>query len=182
MQKALIILANGFEEIEAIATIDILRRSGVNVTIAGLDSVQIASARLVKIFTDKILTSNDLNYDALILPGGANGAKNLAASALVKQIINKMFNEKKLIAAICASPAEVLAPTGILNNKSATGYPGDEALFNKSTKVKTDKVVIDGNIITSQGPGTAADFSFAIVNYLVGKEISDKVKKAMLFV
>ncbi|MBF0478079.1 MAG: DJ-1/PfpI family protein [Candidatus Omnitrophica bacterium] len=180
-KNALIILADGFEEIEGITPIDILRRAGITVTVAGLGKQEINSARSVKILTDKVLDETDAYYDALILPGGGLGAENLAASPLVAQIIKKMFTDKKLITAICASPAGVLAPTGVLDGKSATGYPGDEHLFGKSTHVKSAAVVTDGNVITSQGPGTAAEYSFAIVEYLAGKNIGDKVKKAMLF-
>ena len=180
-KKALLILALGFEEIEAIACIDILRRADLQVTLAGLNGTRVESSRGVTITSDKRLNEVNDDFDACILPGGMPGAKNLSESQKVTSILNKMNQEKKLIAAICASPAIILAPLGIIDNKTATCYPGMQNNFNSSTTYKKDKVVIDENIITSRGPGTALDFALKIVEYLEGKAISEKVKKDIIY-
>lgn len=179
-KKALIILAEGFEEIEATAPIDLLRRAEVEVTVAGLGVLKVKSARNVMIVADKTLNETQADFDALILPGGGEGAKNLAASEKVKSLIKEMNQKEKLVAAICASPAVVLMPTGILKNKSATCYPGMEKNFDSSTEFKEESVVVDGNIITSRGPGTALLFALAIVEKLCGREVSEKLKKDTL--
>jgi 4-methyl-5(b-hydroxyethyl)-thiazole monophosphate biosynthesis len=179
-KKAIIILADGFEEIEAVTVIDILRRAGIDITVAGLGNINVKGSRGLNVVADKKLDELDIDYDACIFPGGMPGATNLASSGKVKTLIQKMNSTNKLVAAICASPAVVLAPTGILKNKSATCYPGMEQNFGSDVKYKDNNVVVDGNIITSRGPATALLFSLAIVEKLVGKEIADRVKKAVL--
>lgn len=180
MPKALVILAQGFEETEAVTVVDILRRSGTEVTIAGLSDLRVQGSRGVVILAEKKLDRIKLNFDALILPGGGLGAKNLKNSKKVASIIKTMHRQNKIIAAICAAPAIVLAPTGILNHRSATGYPGMEKYFNKTTKFKIAPVVIDKNIVTSRGPATAAAFALAIVEKLSGKTIAKRIKKDIL--
>lgn len=180
-KKALIILAEGFEEIEAIAPIDILRRAGVEVCIASLNPEQllVKSSQGVQIQTETSLDKLSADFDACILPGGP-GTKLLSESDLVKSLISVMFKENKIIAAICAAPALVLAPTGILDGKNATCYPDMEKNFNPDTTFCGDKVVVDGNIITSRGPGTALAFSLAITEELVGKNTADTLKEKTL--
>lgn len=180
-KKALIILAQGFEEIEAVTCIDILRRGNIEVTAAGLGDIKIKASRGTNILADKKLDEVNADFDACILPGGMPGAKNLFESQKVTSILNKMNEEKKLIAAICAAPAVVLAPLGILNDKTATCFPGMEDGFNSSTICKKDNVVVDGNIITSRGAATALDFALKIVEYLEGKEICEKIKESILY-
>ncbi len=181
-KKAMILLAEGFEEIEAVTSIDILRRAGIKVTITGIADLIVAGSRQLKIKADKKISEIESDYDAVILPGGMPGAENLANSNLVTALLKQLNNQKKIIAAICASPALVLAPLGILDNKIATGYPGTEKDFSNSTTYKKQEVVVDKNIITSQGPATALKFSLTIVEKLAGKEISDKVAKAALLI
>lgn len=176
----IIILAEGFEEIEAVTVIDMLRRAGIEVTVAGLDNINVRGSGGLNIVADKRLDETGTDYDACIFPGGMPGAANLAGSKKVKTLIQKINSAKKLVAAICASPALVLAPTGILKNRSATCYPGMQENFGSDVKYKDEDVVIDGNIITSRGPATALAFSLAIVEKLAGKETADKIKKATL--
>ncbi|MFO8052879.1 MAG: DJ-1/PfpI family protein, partial [Candidatus Omnitrophota bacterium] len=126
------------------------------------------------------LDETSFESDACILPGGMPGAENLAKSESVKKLLLCLNNQEKTIAAICASPAVVLAPLGILDNKTATCYPGMEKSFSNSTIYKNQKVVIDKNIITSQGPATALKFALEIVEQLAGKEIANKVARATL--
>ena len=179
-KTALVILAEGFEEVEAIAPIDFLRRAGVRVTIAGVMDLQIKSSRNISVRADVLLKDIQDLPDAVILPGGLPGATNLAKSEEVAKLVKKMNAAGKLVAAICAAPALVLAPLGILDGKKATCYPGCEADFSSKTIHSKESVVEDGNIITSQGPGTAFAFAFAIAVRLVGKDMADNVRGKML--
>jgi len=181
-KKVVVILADGFEEIEAVTIINTLRRAGIKVTVCGLDADLVKGSRDITISTDKLLEKSDLTseYDACVLPGGMPGAEKLAGSDIVKELLTKMHAQGKVIAAICASPALVLSSTGILNNKSATCFPGMRGDFSSSTTYKEDNVVIDGNIITSKGPATAMEFSLSIVETLCGKDIACKAGKSLL--
>jgi len=179
-KRAIVILAEGFEEIEAVTPIDIMRRAGIEVTVAGLAGYEVKASRSVKIICDKKLSEAGDDFDACVFPGGLPGAENLAASKEVSALIEKMNHAQKIIAAICASPAVVLAPSGILDGKVATCYPGTEDNLKDKADYRQDNVVIDGNIITSRGPATALLFSLAIVEQLVGKEVAEKVSKATL--
>lgn len=181
MQKrALIILADGFEEIEAITVIDILRRAGIEVITAGINNIKVQGSHGITVIADKKLAGIKGDFDACALPGGMPGAANLASSENVNSLIKQMHKNGKIIAAICASPAIVLAPLGILQNKTAVCYPGMQENFSRETIYKEEAVVIDGNIITSRGPATALLFALAIVEKLSGKETSEKIKKAVL--
>jgi len=179
-KKAIVILAPGFEEIEAVTVIDILRRAEVDVTVAGVSDRTVRASRLTTIVADITLEEAETYYDALILPGGMPGASNLAASEKVIALIKHINGYGHIIAAICASPAIVLAPTGILNGKQATCYPGMQDKFDDSTIYSEEPVVSDGNIITSRGPATALPFALKIVAHLVDRETSEKVRKALL--
>lgn len=179
-KTAIVLLAEGFEEIEAVTVIDTLRRAGIRVTTAGIGSRKIKGSRDISIEADKTLEEAGDAFDAVILPGGMPGAANLSRSKNTSALIKKHFDQGKLIAAICAAPSVVLAPLGILKGRSVTGYPGMTEPFGKETAYKEDKVVIDGNIITSRGPATALAFALAIAEILAGKETSEKLKKAML--
>jgi 4-methyl-5(b-hydroxyethyl)-thiazole monophosphate biosynthesis len=179
-KKAVILLATGFEEIEAVTVIDILRRAGIEIIIAGLDETSVTGSHGITVSADKKLSDLKVDFDAVILPGGMPGAMHLNNSIEANDFIKTMFAKGVLIAAICAAPAVVLAPLGILDNKDATCYPGDQVDFGESTKHKDKAVVVDGNIITSQGPGTSMEFAFAIVEKLIGSETVKKLKKHAL--
>ncbi len=179
-KRALVILAQGFEEIEAITIIDILRRAGIDVTVSGLNAIEIKGSHGITLIADEKLDTIKEDFQACILPGGLAGAKNLASSEKVNLMIKQMHKNGKIIAAICASPAIVLAPAGILKNKTATCYPGMQDSFGKETIFKEAAVVIDGNIITSRGPATALLFALSIVEILCGKEARDKLKRDTL--
>lgn len=179
-KKALIILADGFEETEAIMTVDILRRANIEVTLAGLTAMTVKSSHSITLVAETLLKDTTDDFDAIILPGGSRGAENLHQSELVNALIKKMRAEGKLIAAICAAPAIVLAPTGILDNRSATCFPSMEDNFNPSTKFKAERVVIDDAIITSRAAGTTGEFALAIVENLAGKNIAQKIKADIL--
>jgi 4-methyl-5(b-hydroxyethyl)-thiazole monophosphate biosynthesis len=179
--KALIILAPGFEEMEAVISIDMLRRASVDVAIACLDDrFLISGSRNIQIQAEASLDSVDYIPDALILPGGMPGAKNLAQSDKVIELIQKTNRQNKIIAAICASPAHALVKAKILENKKVTCYPGCEDMFESGTEYTGQDVVADGNIITASGPGTAFLFALVIIEKLCGKSIADKVKSNAL--
>jgi len=180
-KTALIILAEGFEEIEAVTPADILRRAGIEVTIAGLKKKSVKGAHGITIETDILFTEYKTLPDVVIFPGGMPGAENLAASLEVKELILKMNDEKKLIAAICASPAILLAPTGILNGRQATCFTGFEKIFSSDVKFINEKTVKSDNIITSRGAGTAADFGLKIVETLITKPAAEAIAQQMLY-
>jgi len=181
-KKTIIVLAEGFEEIEAITPIDILRRVGVDVIVVGLNEISVKGAHDVIINADARLDDIDFIPDAVIFPGGALGAKNLARSGKLKELILAMNKEERLIAAICASPALLLAPLGILDGKRATCYPSMEEEFSETVHLAEEQVVQDKNIITSKGPGTSAMFAFVVAENLVGSEKVESARKAMLFI
>ncbi len=180
VKKTIILLATGFEEIEAVTVIDILRRAGIEVTIAGVDGSSVTGSHGITISADKRLSDLKPDFDAVIIPGGMPGALHLHNSNEVNDFIKEMYAKNVLIAAICAAPAVVLAPLGILDNKTATCYPGDQVDFGKSTKYKNKPVVVDENIITSQGPGTAMEFAFSIVEKIIGKDAVKKLRERAL--
>ncbi len=181
-KKALVVLAEGFEEIEAVTPIDILRRAGVSVTVAGVGKTRITGSRgLIPIECETTIEDADDLYDAIVLPGGMPGAKNLFESKIVQALTTTLAKSNKIVAAICATPAVLLAPLGILNNKKATCYPSMEEHFHASTSHSSDAVVVDRNIITSQGPATAFAFSLAIVEALYGIEKRNDVAHALLY-
>ena len=180
-KKAIVILAKGFEEIEAVTCIDILRRAGIAVTVAGLDKQEIEGAHGLLIRTDKRLDAAGDDFDACVLPGGMPGAANLASSHKLQELLKAFDKKKKIIAAICAAPAVVLAPAGILADKSATCFPGMEDAFGPETAHKEENVVIDDNIITSRGPATALPFALAVAEKLVGPATKEQLRKATLF-
>jgi DJ-1 family protein len=119
--------------------------------------------------------------DALVLPGGARGVNNLSRSKIVKDLINRAYKNGKIIAAICAAPSAILAPMNILKGKEATCYPSDASILKDKAKYVDKSVVVDGNIITSKGPGTAFDFALKLVEILAGKSVKENVRKKTLY-
>jgi len=177
--KTLLFLANGFEEIEALTVVDILRRAKVDIsTCSIMDENMVKGSHDIMVIADVNIDDIDENsYDVFILPGGMPGAKNLKEDKRVLNIISNAFEKDKLIAAICAAPI-VLEEAGILKGKKATSYPG-YLNENGDYDFSEDIVVIDGNVITSRGPATAAFFAFAILEKL-GIE-TKSLKESMLF-
>lgn len=179
-KKAVLLLAEGFEELEALAPVDVLRRAGAEVTIAGVGGQNLKSAHGVTVAADVLVENLSGEYDLVVLPGGMPGSKNLGESAAAKALTEKMLASGKLVASICAAPVLALAKWGILDNRNATCYPGMESMFPATVKFSPERVVIDGAITTSRGPGTATDFALAIAAQLMGKEAADQVAKDML--
>ncbi len=179
--RVLVPLAQGCEELEAITIIDLLRRAGIEVISAGLDSENITASRGVKLIPDMDLESALKNdYDMIILPGGLPGADHLDNDEHLKSAIKKMANDDKYIAAICAAP-KVLLNAGVLVGKTVTCYPGflDDAGLSDIT-LSEEAVVRDGKIITSRGPGTAIDFALELIEVLSGKETRNVVETALM--
>ena len=182
-KKVLVILADGFEEVEALAPIDILRRSGATVTVAGLKPEKgnlVRGAHDVWVRCDvELLDVREDRFDAIVLPGGMPGALNLHKSEVVNSIVLDTYKRGDLVCAICASPAFVLAPTGILDGRKCTCYPGCEEKYSH-LGFCGERVVRDGNVITGAGPGTALEFGILISEALFGKEVSSKIHSDMI--
>jgi 4-methyl-5(b-hydroxyethyl)-thiazole monophosphate biosynthesis len=179
MPKVVLVLADGFEEVEAMSIIDVLRRAELDTVIAGLHDGPIISTRKVKVLPDMVIDMVKVDdFDMIVLPGGQPGADNMHADERVIQLIKKFAQQNKLIGAICAAPI-VLAKAGVLQGKHVTSFPSYRDRF-ESSLYEEKTVVEDGNILTSRGPGTALAFALAIVERLVGKEKAQKIKAAML--
>jgi 4-methyl-5(b-hydroxyethyl)-thiazole monophosphate biosynthesis len=179
-KKVLIAAADGIEELEAITIIDCLRRAGADLTIASVQEREITTSRKVKITADCLITDGKGEiYDLIVLPGGMPGAEHLRDSKELAEMLKNQKNAGRLYAAICASPAVVLEHHGLLTDKKATCYPAmADKLKNK--QAINQRVVVDGNCITSQGPGTALEFSLKLVELLFGSQKSGELAKAML--
>jgi 4-methyl-5(b-hydroxyethyl)-thiazole monophosphate biosynthesis len=181
--RALVFLAEGFEEVEAVTPVDFLRRAGIEVTTAAVGKDKaVTGARGIPVAADTVADDlAGLPYDAVVLPGGMPGAKNLAASGIVDTVIREAAAKGKLIAAICAAPVIVLAPKGVLAGKEFTCFPGMEQEVSGAAW-REDDVVVDGNLITSRGAGTAALFALAIIEYLTDEETAVKIGKSTLVI
>ena len=183
-KKAIVLMADGFEEVEAITPIDYLRRAGIEVSAVSIsDSLTVTGKWTgIKLTVDAKLSEiagKTGAYDAVILPGGMQGAANLAACAEAGTLIKEMAAGGKLIAAICASPALVLSALGIIKGKNFTCYPGMEEKVTDA-KWSGDRVVTDGNIITSRGAGTAGEWAVAIIKKLTDKTTAEKIAQTVL--
>lgn len=178
--RVLVVLADGFEEVEALAPADVLRRAGATVIFAGLNDTFAVSSHNVKVAVDIHISQADLDgYDAIVLPGGMPGAVNLAASAEVSKRILNHYSIGKIVAAICASPAVVLGPLGILDNHKAVCYPGMENRY-PDAKFGQQRVLRDGNVITARGAGCSLEFGLEIAKALFGEETASKVASSMV--
>ena len=175
MKTALILFAEGSEELEAITVVNILRRAGVAVTLAGLNAGALRGSRGVMIMPDTTLDDALAHsYDIVVLPGGQPGTNHLKADARVLKLVQQMAQQEKYVAAICAAPS-VLAAAGLLDGRKATSYPTALDSFPK-VDLQTDAVVEDGKLITSRGPGTAMDFALVLVERLSGKAKRQEVE------
>ena len=179
MAQVLIPLAVGFEEIEAVTLIDILRRAHIDVTIAGLDREQVCGAHGITVEADMLLDDVELSvFDMIVLPGGLPGAEHLAKSEKVQKILQYFDGDNKRIGAICAAPW-ALATAGVLKEKY-TCYPSFEKTIGKEGYISNSNVVYDHNIMTSRGPSTAMEFALAIVKELSGEEIYLSLREGLL--
>lgn len=177
-KNVLVVIADGIEELEAVTIIDVLRRANVGVRVSSIEDREVTGANDVKIVADSVFRDEAVeDYDGIILPGGTEGAKCFAAYGPLTDALTNFAKQNNLVAAICASPGMVLAGLGILANKKATGYPSFKQHI---PNYVNDPVVVDGNIVTSQGPGTALPFALKLAEILMGKKTADEVKAGML--
>lgn len=181
MVKAAVLFAPGFEEIEGLTVVDLLRRANIETMMVGVEEKEITAAHDVTIKTDLTLDQLRISeFDALILPGGSPGFLHLQENKTVLSMIRNAFDEKKIVAAICASPS-VLAKAGILTNKKATIYPGMEEEIKKGGgTVVDDLVVVDDTIVTSKGPATTMLFALKLIEILKDKQTSTDVENKVL--
>lgn len=178
MKKVLVMLAEGFEEIEAISVVDVLRRGNIVCDMCSIDKESVMGAHNILIKSDCYIDDiNALEYDAIVLPGGLPGATNLKDKRVAK--FAKELNENgKIVAAICAAP-ETLEVFGILKGKKCTSYPGFITNRDEVTYIE-DVVVVDGNIITSRGPATSISFALTIMKELGYEKEAEEIKEGMM--
>lgn len=181
MKNVAVFLATGFEEIEALTVVDLLRRSGINTKMVSItDDLLVYGAHDIKVLADCIMEQIDFDsIHMIVLPGGMPGTTNLEQCELLLNQLERFFDEGKFISAICAAP-KILGRKGMLVGKKACCYPGMEEYLQKAIVTKNE-VEIDGNIITSRGMGCAIAFSLAIITVLLGKEKASIIKEAIVF-
>lgn len=180
MATVLVPLAQGVEELEAVTIIDLLRRAGIEVVTAGLDAAPVKGSRGTVLLPDTTLDrAIEREYDMLVLPGGQPGVTHLEQDTRLITLVRKMARDKRFTAAICAAP-KVLARAGVLDGKRATSFPGalDPAQW-PNLRLEHGAVVIDGQVITSRGPGTAMDFALELIEQLAGKEKRGQVEAGL---
>lgn len=181
MARVLVPLAQGCEELEAVTIIDLLRRAGIEVVVAGLVPGIVKASRGTQLVPDTTLdTALHEEYDMVVLPGGMPGAQHLKDDTRIIALMQKMAATGRYTAAICAAPT-VLAAAGVLSGKTATAYPGFLEKMNlPDVTLSTDAVVRDGRVITSRGPGTAMDFALSLVEILSGLDTRRQIESALV--
>ncbi len=180
MAKVCVHLATGFEELEAITILDVLRRADIKVLMVSMTKeMNVTSVHGLTVLANILFEDVDYeNIDMIVLPGGMPGSTNLAAHEGLKQRIGQFANQGKYLAAICAAPI-VYGQMGLLKGKAALCYPGYEKYLD-GAEISTERVVQTQNFITSKGPGTSLEFSFKLVEILKDKDTSEKIRQAML--
>ena len=178
--KAIVFLADGFEECEALIVVDILRRAGVETIMASImGRLDIDSSRHIIVKADALIEEIDFSdADIIVLPGGRLGTENMSACELVRKQCRE-FTTEKIVAAICAAPS-ILASLGLLDGKKATCHPDFEAQM-VGAVLTYDSVTVDGNIVTGQGLGAAFDFAFELVRKLVGDESVRQIRESICY-
>lgn len=179
MKKVALMLAEGFEEIEALTVVDILRRGDINCLMISLKEKFVTGSHGIKVEADEILSDDIKEFDMIILPGGMPGSANLRDSEKLEKIVKEMYFNDKKIAAICAAPI-ALERYGIIKGKNITSYP-NSLINEKEVNYKEDKVVVDKNIITSRGPATAMDFGYELLRQLGEVDKAEKLEIGMLY-
>ena len=172
-------LADGFEEIEALACVDILRRAGIEIKTAGVTGKTVAGAHGINVEADILVSECAETAEMLILPGGSVGTDNLAASPEVAALVTDAANRNAYVAAICAAPT-VLGKLGLLEGRRAVCYPGLEGKLTGALS-SSERVCIDGNFITSRGPGTTAEFALTLLEILKDRQTADALREGMLW-
>ena len=180
MKRVLVPLAPGFEEIEAITVIDVLRRAGAEVVVAGTQAGIIKGAHGLQVTPDRELSGVKQDpFDMIVLPGGGEGVENLRKDPRVLALVKEFISKEKPVAAICAAPS-ILSEAGLLRGRQATSYPSYKEAVAAGSVYSEERVVTDGKLVTSRGPGTAMEFALKLVEMLEGKEKVSELKAAML--
>lgn len=181
MAKVFIFLAEGFEEIEALTVVDLLRRATIEITMVSVTgSLEVKGAHNIKVMSDTLFEdAYFVDADLLVLPGGMLGTAYLMEHEGLDYLLKEFHSQNKNIAAICAAPS-VLGSKGFLEGKRATCYPGFESKLTGSIVVNQD-VVEDGNVITSKGLGTAIDFSLSIINKLIDNSTAKRIADSIMY-
>jgi len=179
--KVLIPVGTGTEEMEAVIVIDVLRRAGADVVVASVeDSLQVTCSRGVKLTADAMIDdAAKYQYDLIAMPGGMPGAERLRDSAVLEALVKDQKEGGRLLAAICATPAVFLEAKGMLAGQKATCHPGFSSKLSDQSAVES-RVVVDGKLTTSRGPGTAFEFALSLVNQLYGREKMESVAGPMV--
>ena len=177
MTRCLVVLADGFEEIEAVTVIDVLRRAELQVVVAGLDAERVRGSHDIVVVCDaKLDDVRAENFDALVLPGGMPGSATLRDDVRVQALIRRFVTEGKHLAAICAAPI-ALEVAGVLAGRRATSYPGFELA---SAQYVEDRVVTDGRVTTSRGAGTALEFALELLRLFRGEECAEALARSVV--
>lgn len=180
MTRALVPIAEGSEEMEAVIAIDVMRRAKWEVTVAGVKPGPVTMSRKVRIVPDAVWADIDpMSFDILVIPGGSGGVANLRKDARVLKAVRDMHAAGKLVCAVCAGPL-VLQDAGVLDGRRATCHPDVASQLTKAKHVD-EEVVVDGDVITSQGAGTTFAFALAIVAKTRGPEVADLVARGMVW-
>ena len=181
MKTSYVFLADGFEEVEALTSVDVMRRAGMPVVTVSMNpGLEVTGAHGVKVLADSLWEDNDYSdAEWLALPGGIPGAPNLAAHEALCAVLKAQHGRGGKVAAICASPAVVLEPLGIIDDRDAVCYPGMEVLTG-SVKWGDTPVAVDGNVVTGNGPAAAAAFALTIVEQSLGHDCAAQVAGGML--
>jgi len=181
MPKVLVPLAEGFEEMEAVTVIDVLRRAGIEVVSAGLTEGPIKGSRGVTVIPDTALHRiDDAEFDMVVLPGGGPGVEKLRLDKRIHEIVTRIHERKGYVTAICAAPS-IYAELGFLEGRKATSHPSvRDRVTARVGEYSHDPVVVDGHFITSRGPGTALEFAVKLVEVLAGPETAKKVHEGVM--
>ena len=179
-KRVLVPIADGIEEIEAVCIIDVLRRAGADVTVASVNDLTVTASRGVKLVADCCIDAcADREFDLIALPGGIPGAEHLRDDPHLLKLLEDQQTRQRLYGAICASPAVVLQHHGLLKGREGTCHPGFADRLKNTEKLEA-RVVVDGNCITSRGPGTAIEFALKLVEQLFGAAKAEEVAKPMV--
>lgn len=172
-----VLLAEGFEEVEALTPVDLLRRAGVETRLVGVTGETVCGARGIRVVTDLPMDDIDLaQADMIVLPGGMPGTTNLYADKRVTSAVRAMYEAEKYVAAICAAPSVILGGMGLLKGRRATCYPGMEG-----AEAVPATCVTDGKIITACGVGGALDFACALITALISREKADEIAFSVVY-
>jgi len=179
-KRILVPLAEGFEEIEAVAIVDVLRRAGLEVTTAGLSGTRVPGAHGIDVHADVDMDAVEAgSFDVVVLPGGMPGTTNLMADERVLSAVRELHGSGRTTAAICAAPM-VLAAAGVVDGVAVTSHPSVRSKLGAADVRDTPRVIRSGNVVTSQGPGTAIEFALELVRELVSPDKAAELGRAML--